>query len=82
MLQVDAFAAEERFRSVGNTHHIQLETVLLHQLLALTLNLFDETSTYRADATDEEVEHLVFGKEERVVDDVERLAERLAFDYE
>ena len=82
MFQVDTLAAEECFRSVGNTYYVQLEPVLLHQFLALAVDLLDEASAHRSDTADEEVEHLVFGKEERVVDDVERLAERLAFDYE
>lgn len=82
VLQIDAFAAEQGFRGIGDAHHVQLEAVLLHQFLALAVDLLDEASAYRADAADEEVEHLVFGKEERVVDDVERFAERLAFDHE
>ena len=80
--QVDALATEERMRGIGNAHHVELEPVLLHQLLPLAVNLLDEAAAHGTNAADEEVEHLVFGEEERIVDDVERLAQRLAVHHE
>ena len=52
--------------------------VFLHQFLALAVYLLYQASAHRPDAADEEVQHLVFGKEEGVVNHVERLAQEAA----
>ena len=67
--------------SVGNAHDVQFQPVLLHQLLPLHAYLLNQASAHRAHAADEEIEFLVFGEEERVVYDIERLAQRFFFDH-
>ena len=80
--QVYAFAVEDAAGAAGDAHYVYLEVVLLHEFLPLGGDLSDEVAAYRADAANEDVELLVFRKEETVVDDVEGLAEILAVDYE
>ena len=48
----------------------------------LAVNLLDEAAAHGTNAADEEVEHLVFGEEERIMNDVERLAQRFAVHHE
>ena len=76
--QVDAASVEQRFLAVGNAHHVELQAVFAHQFLPLAVDLLYQAAAHRAYAADEEVQHLVFGQEEGVVDDVQRLAQRLA----
>ena len=73
--QVDAVAIEDGFLRRGNAHHLQLQLSRLLQLLVLRIDLLNEVAAHSANAADEEVEHLVLRKEERVVDDVEGLAQ-------
>ena len=75
VVEVDAIAAEHGIVSAGDAHHVEHEAALEHQLLALLAYLLNEAATHGAHATDEEVEHLVFREEERVVYDVEGLAQ-------
>ena len=76
--QVKSLAAEDCFGSIGNTYHIQLQAVLLHQFLTLAVNLFYQTAAYRTNSADKEVQYLILRQEERVMDHVQRLAQRLA----
>ena len=52
------------------------------QFFLLAADLLDEHTADGANAADEEVELLVFAEEERIVDDVERLAQIVAVDGE
>ena len=47
----------------------------------LPTNLLDELSAHGSHTADKQIEHLVFGEEERVVDDVEYLAQTLALHH-
>ena len=67
MIQVDAVAVENGILRTCDSHHIQFQTVALFQLLILVSYLFDEFASYRSHSADEEVEYLVFRKEERIV---------------
>ena len=67
--------------TAGNAHHIDLQIALLHQLLTLTGNLFQQASAHRAYTTEEDVQHLIFRQEERVVNHVQALSETLAFHH-
>ena len=53
---------------------------MLLEFFVLAAYLLDEHAAYGADTADEEVEHLIVGQEERVVQDVKRLAQRFALD--
>jgi hypothetical protein len=50
---------------------MEFQSVFHHQLLLLATNLFYQTTPYRTDTTDKEVQYLIFGEEERVVDYVQ-----------
>ena len=76
--QVKALTTEHGFGRIGNAYHIQLQTVLLHQLLTLAVNLFYQTAAYRANTAYKEVQHLIFRQEERIMDNIQGLAQRLA----
>ena len=73
--KVDTVAVKHGIVSAGNTHHVELESALVHQALALAANLLYEAAAHGTYTADEEVEHLVFGEEERVVYHVECLAQ-------
>ena len=74
-IQVNALTAEHSLAAACNTHHIQLEPALLHQFFALSAYLLQQTAAHGTHTTDKEVEHLILGQEERVMDYVERLAQ-------
>ena len=67
--------------TTGDAHHIDLQIALLHQLLTLTGNLFQQTATHRAYTTQEHVQHLILRQEERVVNHVQALAEALSLNH-
>ena len=73
VVQTDAVAVEHRLMARCHAHHVELQPLLLHQLRLLRLYLFKQVAAHRSDAADEEIEHLVFAEEERVVYHVERL---------
>ena len=73
--EVKTLAVEYCVAAVGNTHDVQLQAVLLLQLLLLRCNLLYEAAAHGTDTADEEVEHLVLRQEERVVDNVQCLAQ-------
>ena len=79
---VDTFLIEYRLATRSDSYHVDLKVFLLEQLLLLLLDLTQQASAYIADSGDEDVEHLAFGKEERIVDHVEGLRQALAVDYE
>ena len=58
--EVDTVTVEDVFLRRGDTHHVEFQSVALHQYLVLRANLFDEHATHRSDTADEEVEHLIF----------------------
>ena len=55
---------------------------MLFQLVVLRANLLDELAAHCSHSADEEVEHLVFGEEEGVVQYIQRLLQILPFDDE
>ena len=73
--QIETFAAEHGFVCIGNTHYIQLQAVLLHQLLALAVDLLYQATAYGSYATDKEIQYLIFRQEERIMDDIQRFAQ-------
>ena len=81
VVEVDAVAIEHEIVDIADTHHIQLQTFGLHQVLLLRADLLQKHTAYGTDTTDEEVEHLVFREEERVVQHVQRLAQEPAIDH-
>ena len=68
--------------TVGDADYVQLQTAFFHQCLALTLDLVYQLAAYSADSADKQVQHLIFGKEEAVVNHVKRLAEKTALHHE
>ena len=76
--QVDAGAVEDGAGAAGDAHDVDLEAAVALERLLLLRDLGDQAAAHGADAADEQVELLVLGQEEIVVDDVERLAELLA----
>ena len=80
VVQVDTLAVEHEVVHVADAHHVQLQPLGLHEHLLLGAQLLQEHAAHGADAADEEVEHLVFGEEERVVQHIERLAQEAAVD--
>ncbi|CDB12074.1 unknown [Bacteroides sp. CAG:633] len=79
--QVEPLAGKHRSAGIGDTYNIELQTVLLHQLLPLAVNLLYQAAAHGANAANEEVEYLIFREEERIVDNVKRLTQRLAVYY-
>ena len=73
--QIETFAAEHGFVCIGNAHYIQLQAVLLHQLLALAVDLLYQATAYGSYATDKEIQYLIFRQEERIMDDIQRFAQ-------
>ena len=78
--EVDAVTVEDGFLGCGYSYYVELQTLGALQLLILVVNLLEELSADGSYAAYEEIEHLIFGKEERVVYGVERLAQILAVD--
>ena len=60
VVEVDAVAVEHEVINIRDAHHIQLQAARLHEELLLGADLFEQHATHGADATDENVEHLVF----------------------
>src|SRR5690554_3613939 len=67
----DAVAREERPSSVGNTYDVDPQLVLFLQRLLLLSDLLQQMAAHGAGADDKEVQLLVRGEEEGIVDDVE-----------
>ncbi len=80
VLKVQPLAKEQCALAVGNTHDIQLQSVLLHQLGLLHAYLFEEIASDCPDTCDKKVQHLVFRQKKRVVDGVEGFAEVFELD--
>ena len=77
--QVDSRTGEHCFVSVGDSHHFQVQPPLLFQAFLLAMYLVYQAMSYRTDAANEKVQHLVFGKKKRVVYHVQGLTQRTAF---
>ena len=69
--QIETFAAEHGFVCIG----IQLQAVLLHQLLALAVDLLYQAAAYGSYAADKKIQYLIFRQEERIMDDIQRFAQ-------
>ena len=82
VVEVDTVAIQHEVVHIRDTHHVQLQSARLHQELLLGADLLKQHAAHGTDTTDEEVQHLVFRQEERVVQHVERLAQELAVDHE
>src|SRR5574344_1538952 len=52
-----------------------------HKRLLLLFNLLNEISAHRTDSTDEQIQHFVLAKEERIVKNVQRLAQKFAIHH-
>ena len=78
--KIEAFATEHGFRSIDDTYDVQLQSVLHHQLLLLATNLFYQTTANRTDTADKEIQYLIFGQEEGVMDNVQRFTQWLGID--
>ena len=76
--EVDAGAVEDGARAAGDADDVDFEPARAHQLFALLGDLVDEAAAHSADAAEEEVEFLILGQEEAVMDDVEGLAQLAA----
>ncbi len=68
--QFQPFTAEDGMLTIGDADHIQLQSVLLHQLRLLDADLFQQVTTDRTDTRDEKVQDLVLRKKKGVVDRV------------
>ena len=68
--------------TIGNAHYIQLQATFLHQLFLLTSQLLQEAIAHRTRATNKEIEHLVFGQEERIVNHIQGFTQILFFHHE
>src|SRR5699024_10473893 len=69
--QIETFAAEHGFVCIGNAHYIKLQAVLLHQLLALAVDLLYQAAAYGSYAADKKIQYLIFRQEERIMDDIQ-----------
>ena len=58
--QIETFAAEHGLVCISDTHYIQLQAVLLHQLLALAVNLLYQAAAYGSYTADKEIQYLIF----------------------
>ena len=59
---------------------MEFQSIFHHQLLLLATNLFYQAAPYRTDTTDKEVQYLIFGEEERVVDYVQWFTQGFGID--
>ena len=59
VLQVDAVAVVDTSLRRGDTHHVQLQSVALHQRFVLIANLLNQLATHGTHTADEQVKHLV-----------------------
>lgn len=82
VIEVDAVTSEEHFGGVGDADDIDLKAALGEEGGLLDPDLVDEATADGADTGDEEVEDIVAGEEEGVVDGVEGFAEELELDDE
>ena len=82
VVEVDAVAVEYEVVDIADADDVELQSARLHEELLLGAYLFEEHAADGSDAADEEVEHLVFREEERVVEHVERLAQEASVDDE
>ena len=69
--EVETFTAEHCLGCINDAYYMEFQSVFHHQFLLLATNLFYQTAPYRTDTTDKEVQYLIFGEEERIVDYVQ-----------
>ena len=81
IIQVNALAQDACLLGIGNADNIQFQPILLHQLRALDANLLQQVATHRTDTRDKEVQHLILGKEEGIVDRVQCLTQVFQLDH-
>ena len=79
MGKVDSRTGEHCLVPVGDSHDFQVQSPFLLQAFLLAVYLVYQAMPHRTDAANEKVQHLVFGKKKRIVDDIQGLAERTAF---
>ena len=79
--KVETFTAEHCFGSINDTYHMEFQSVFHHEFLLLATNLFYEAAAYRTDTADKEVQYLIFGEEERVVNDIQGFTQRFGIDH-
>ena len=60
--------------SVGNTYYIQHQSTFTLQTFLLTADLFNQAVAYCSDTADEKIQNLIFRQEERIMNDIQRLA--------
>ena len=78
--QVKSLTAEHCFRCIDDTYDMQFQSVLHHQFLLLATDLLYQATANRTNTTDKEVQYLIFGQEEGVMDNVQRFTQRLGID--
>ena len=71
ILQIQSVPIEQSLDTSGDSDHIDFEVVLVHEFLALALDLPNEPAPDGPNSAEEDVEFLIFRKEEAVVDDVQ-----------
>ena len=67
--------------AIGYPHDFQVQPAFLFQAFLLAMYLVYQATPHRTDTANEEIQHLVFGKKERVMYHVQGLTERTAFHY-
>ena len=81
-VEFDSLPVYERAGTVRYADHVEFQPPLCHQRLPLSGNLFKQAASDRAHSAEENVELLILGEEETVVNDVEGLAQASGLDYE
>ena len=81
-IQIQSVTVEYSLDTSGDSDDVDLEIAVLHQFFLLAGNLFDKLASHGADTADEQVQFLIFGKEETVVNHIQRLVELVLVDQE
>ena len=66
-----------RLAPSADPHEVDAQAAFFHETLALGCNLLEEASAHISRATNKDVDVLIFGKEEAVVEHIECLAQHL-----
>src|SRR5574344_1213097 len=75
--QIDSFPIKDCLMTAGNPHYVEFQSTLLHQFLLLAANLFQQTSAHCTDSADKQIKHLIFRKDETVVDHIQGFPQRI-----
>ena len=75
ILQINSSTCEICLMSVCYTYYSQTQTTFLHQFFLLTVNLLNQTVSYRTNTAYEKIQYLVLRQEKRIMDYVKRLTQ-------